>query len=294
MEIHGRDAKLLAEAGMVVVTFNAEARIDDKSQEDIRSEGEEDFNGFRHQDGLCKIVEHVMGLEYVISDNVGLKSQSYGITMAAGCAGRHPEIPIKYLVDGEGPPHSFVTCHGPRYLAGDMKIDGFISPGHVSTIIGSNALEVGLEVPQVISGFSPEQMLKATLSLLEMIKDGKGGVKNEYPEAVKPEGNIVARKLIEEQMQAAKSEWRGIGELDNSGLEPKNDKQNARVVYADKIAGIKSVEPAGCRCGEVLKGLVNPSQCPLFRKYCTPESPKGACMVSEEGSCNIWYRYHGE
>jgi hypothetical protein len=121
MEIHGRDAKLLAEAGMVVVGFNAEGRVDEKSPEDIRSEGEEDYNGFRHQEGLCKVVEYVVGLDYVLADNVGLKTQSYGITMGAGCAGRHPEIPIKYIVDGEGPPYSFVTCHGPRYLAGDMK-----------------------------------------------------------------------------------------------------------------------------------------------------------------------------
>ena len=116
----GQEAKLLAGAGMVVVTFNAEGRADD-SPEDLRSEGTEDFNGYRHQDGLCAIAQYAMNLPYVISDNVGLSSQSYGITMAAGCVARHPEIPIKYLVDGEGPPYSFVTCHGPRFLAGDMK-----------------------------------------------------------------------------------------------------------------------------------------------------------------------------
>ncbi len=121
MEVHGQEAKALAEAGMVVVTFNAEGRVDTRAPEDLRSEGEEDFNGFRHQDGLAKIVGYVMGLAYVIAENVGLKSQSYGITMAAGCAGRHPELAIKYIVDGEGPPNSFVTCHGPRYLAGDLQ-----------------------------------------------------------------------------------------------------------------------------------------------------------------------------
>jgi len=121
MEVHGQEAKALAEAGMVVVAFNAEGRVDERAPEDLRSEGEEDFNGFRHQDGLAKIVEYVMGLAYVVAENVGLRSQSYGITMAAGCAGRHPELAIKYIVDGEGPPNSFVTCHGPRYLAGDLQ-----------------------------------------------------------------------------------------------------------------------------------------------------------------------------
>jgi hypothetical protein len=114
MEMHRRDAKLLAEAGMVVVGFNAKGRVDEKSPEDIRSEREEDYNGFRHQESLFKIVEYVMELDYVLADNVGIKTQSYGITMDAGCAGRHPETPIKYIVDGEGPPYSFVTCHGAK------------------------------------------------------------------------------------------------------------------------------------------------------------------------------------
>ncbi len=116
----GGDAQLLAESGMVVVTFNAEGRAD-SSPEDIASEGSEDFNGFRQQDSLCALVEYTMNLPYVIAENVGLSTQSYGITMGAGCAGRHPEISIKYIVDGEGPPYSFVTCHGPRFLAGDMQ-----------------------------------------------------------------------------------------------------------------------------------------------------------------------------
>ncbi len=121
MEVHGQETKMLAEAGMVVVAFNAAGRVDEKAPEDLRSEGEEDYNGYRHQDGLAKIVEYVMALDYVIAENVGLRSQSYGITAAAGCAGRHPELAIKYIVDGEGPPNSFVTCHGPRYLAGDLQ-----------------------------------------------------------------------------------------------------------------------------------------------------------------------------
>ncbi|MFC1763582.1 alpha/beta hydrolase family protein [Planctomycetota bacterium] len=121
MEVLGRDARLLAEAGIVVVAFNAEGRVDERAPEDLRSEGEEDYNGFRQQDGLARIIEYILALDYVKADNVGLKSQSYGITMAAGCMARHPELPVKYLVDGEGPPYSFATCHGPRYLAGDMQ-----------------------------------------------------------------------------------------------------------------------------------------------------------------------------
>jgi len=121
MEVHGADARALAEEGMVVVCFNAEGRIDTLAPDDLRSEGDEDFNGFRHQAGLANLIVYVASLDYVLVDNIGLKSQSYGITMAAGCVGRHPDLPIKYLVDGEGPPYSFVTCHGPRFLAGDLQ-----------------------------------------------------------------------------------------------------------------------------------------------------------------------------
>jgi len=121
MEVHGKDAEALSEEGMVVVAFNAEGRVDTLAPDDLRSEGDEDFNGFRHQDGLARIVEYIAEMDGVDPDNVGLKSQSYGITMAAGCVGRYPELPVKYLVDGEGPSTSFVTCHGPRLLAGDTQ-----------------------------------------------------------------------------------------------------------------------------------------------------------------------------
>ena len=121
MEVHGADARALSEEVMVVVSFNAEGRIGTLAPDDLRSEGVEDFNGFRHQDGLANLITYVAGLGYVDVDNIGLKSQSYGITKAAGCVGRHPDLPIKYLIDGEGPPFGFVTCHGPRFLAGDMQ-----------------------------------------------------------------------------------------------------------------------------------------------------------------------------
>ncbi|MGD8554532.1 MAG: hypothetical protein PVJ07_00575 [Anaerolineales bacterium] len=122
MMAEGQEVRLLAEAGMVVLTFNAEGRVDDVPQ-DIASEGTEDHNGFRHQDGLCAIVQYAIDLGYVIPDNVGIKTQSYGITMGVGCAARHPEIPIKYIVDGEGPSESFVTCHEPFSLDGDPNND---------------------------------------------------------------------------------------------------------------------------------------------------------------------------
>jgi len=122
----------LAQAGMVVASFNAEGRVDVEKPEDIRSEGSEDHNGFRNQDGLAKVIEYVMALDCVIPENVGVWSGSFGITMAAGCLGRYPDLGVKYLVDGEGPSESFVTAHGPRYLAGEERpgVTGGVQFGH--------------------------------------------------------------------------------------------------------------------------------------------------------------------
>lgn len=110
------EAIALAEAGMVVVTFNAEGRSDPRNPDDVTSDGKEDYNGFRNQDTLAEIFIYTTQLPYVISENIGFRSQSYGITMAAGCAARHPELDIKYIVDGEGPPSSFETVHEPWAL----------------------------------------------------------------------------------------------------------------------------------------------------------------------------------
>jgi len=108
--VHEADARTLSEQGMVVVCFNAEGRIDTLALNDRRSEGDEDFNHFWHQDGLANLIEYVAALDYVDEANIGLKSQSYGITMATDSVDRYPDLPIQYLVDGEGPLISFVAA----------------------------------------------------------------------------------------------------------------------------------------------------------------------------------------
>jgi hypothetical protein len=110
------EAIALAEAGMVVVTFNSEGRVDVRNPDDIVSQGQEDYNGFRNQDTLADLIAFISTLPFVNEDNIGLRSQSYGLTMAAGCVGRYPELPIRYIVDGEGPPSSFVTVQEPWAL----------------------------------------------------------------------------------------------------------------------------------------------------------------------------------
>ncbi len=180
-----------------------------------------------------------------------------------------------------------------RLLVKEMNLHGFIDPGHVSTIIGSDIwTELDLGVPQVISGFRPDSLIKSTYTLIRLIKEGKKDVVNGYPEAVKPQGNIIARKLIDQTMKPEDSGWRGIGTLPLSGLAPRNDKLNARIIYKDLLRDVKSAEPKGCKCGEVIRGLIEPQACPLFGKGCTLDTPLGACMVSEtEGACAIAYKF---
>jgi hydrogenase expression/formation protein HypD len=175
-------------------------------------------------------------------------------------------------------------------LDGKVKIDGFIDPGHVASIIGLKEFRK-IPIAQAISGFEPEHILKAIYALLLQIKNNKKEVINTYPEIVKEEGNIKAQNLIQKHFFKTESLWRGLGSIPNSGMEVKNDKLNAKIIYKNILKNVPQEKKTGCRCGEILQGKINPKDCPLFKKACSPKNPKGACMVSEEGSCQIAYNY---
>jgi hydrogenase expression/formation protein HypD len=114
---------------------------------------------------------------------------------------------------------------------------------------------------------------------------------NGYPEVVTEEGNRAAQKMLEKYFTIVDSEWRGLGTLPVSGLEVKNDALNAKKLYEDILGKVASSQNTKCRCGDVLRGIIDPIECPLYKKICTPHDPQGACMVSAEGSCAIYYRY---
>lgn len=177
----------------------------------------------------------------------------------------------------------------------DIRVDGFINPGHVSAIIGTEVYKK-FKVPQVIAGFEGLDVLRAINLLLEQILAGKAEVENEYTRVVRKNGNVKAKKIIEEFFEIADAKWRGLGEIKKSGLKirKKYQKQDAEFVYKELIKKIKAQikpKPSACCCGLVLQGLIEPRECKLFKKVCTPDNPQGACMVSVEGSCNIEYRY---
>ncbi len=176
----------------------------------------------------------------------------------------------------------------------EVNIDGFICPGHVSAIIGSkpyNFIATQYKVPCVICGFEPLDILQSIYMLVKQIEDGRAEVEIQYKRVVKSEGNKIALDKINEVFKVVDSDWRGIGNIPLSGLEIKDKygKFNARKF---KVEIEETKEPKGCRCGEVLRGVIIPPECPLFREACTPENPQGACMVSTEGTCAAYYKYN--
>ncbi|MFH1232801.1 MAG: hydrogenase formation protein HypD [Patescibacteria group bacterium] len=178
---------------------------------------------------------------------------------------------------------------------GELKIDGFLCPGHVSTIIGIEPYK-SMKVSQVISGFTAEDILVSVYMLLKQIFDNKKIVENEYLRSVKKEGNPKAYQEIFDVFDIANGNWRGFGIIPQSGLEIKNKykKFNAKIKYKkilDQVDFSFSRKLTSCKCGEIIRGLKSPQECSLFKKVCTSENPIGPCMVSSEGACNVFFRY---
>ena len=176
----------------------------------------------------------------------------------------------------------------------EVNINGFICPGHVSAVIGSqpyNFIATQHKIPCVICGFEPLDILQSIYMLVKQIEDGRAEVEIQYERAVKPEGNKIALDKIDEVFKLVDSNWRGIGNIPLSGLEI-NDKYEQFNARKFEVEIEETKESRGCRCGEVLRGVITPPECPLFREACTPENPQGACMVSTEGTCAAYYKYN--
>ena len=177
-----------------------------------------------------------------------------------------------------------------------FRIDGFLAPGHVSTIIGLTPYRFVAESherPVVVTGFSPEDMLLGIEQTLRQLAEGRAEVENAYKRAVPHEGNPTARALMAEVFEPAEAAWRGIGLIPASGLGIAGESRFAGHDAAKRVQVEvpPGVEPEGCRCGMILRGLCLPEDCPLFRAACTPDHPVGACMVSTEGACAAAFKY---
>ncbi|MCP5044882.1 MAG: hydrogenase formation protein HypD [bacterium] len=176
---------------------------------------------------------------------------------------------------------------------GEVRVDAFLLPGHVSVILGSKFYDFLVDeyqVPAAIAGFAPVDVLAGVSELVTQLAGGRARIANLYPRVVNSEGNEHAQALMARLFEPVDTRWRGLGEIPLSGLG-----MRARFAHRDAwripVVVLPSREPRGCRCGEVLKGSIEPPECPLFDKVCVPDDPKGACMVSSEGTCAAWYRH---
>ena len=177
----------------------------------------------------------------------------------------------------------------------DFGVDGFITPGHVSAIIGTNAFQPFARktgVPCVAAGFEPLDVLEAIRMILKQIREGRAESENEYTRVVKPEGNLAAQRVLAQVFRIDDAPWRGLGIIKKSGYYIRNEfaEHDARSRFEFSETESVDILP-GCRCHEVILGMIDPLECPLFGARCTPEDPYGPCMVGHEGTCRIRHEY---
>lgn len=176
----------------------------------------------------------------------------------------------------------------------EIRMDGLICPGHVSAVIGLDVYEElarAYNKPCVVTGFEAFDILEGIQMLVKQLNSGISKAENQYRRLVKPQGNMVARKLIEEVFSPVDAVWRGLGMIPDSGLKIADRYAAYDAGRRFQIPEFEEREIAGCSCGEILKGRIDPYQCPLFGRSCTPAEPIGPCMVSSEGACAAYYRY---
>ncbi|MHC1611075.1 MAG: hydrogenase formation protein HypD [Candidatus Methanospirareceae archaeon] len=284
------EAIALARSGKVVATFGDMFRVpgEKESLAEVKAEG------------------HDVRMVYSITDCIAI-AERRDKEVVFFSIGFETTAPTSASVILHNPPENFSILSAHRLIPpamealmkmGELKIDGFIDPGHVSTIIGAGAYEFlssKYNIPQVIAGFEPLDVLIAVYMLAMQIRNGEAKVENEYGRVVKPGGNEKAKRIMNAVFEPCDVSWRGFPVIPGSGLKLKEEfaGYDARKRYEDELSELSSEykEPEGCRCGEILRGLVSPDECPLFGTMCTPQHPVGPCMVSREGSCNILFRY---
>ena len=282
------EALLLAKDGKIITTYGDMIRVpaSEISLADAKAEG-----------ANIKIV-------YSVNDAIKL-AQKYPteevVFFGIGFETTAPTLAAEMI---KRPPKNFSVLTSYRLIPpvmelimgiGDLHVEGFICPGHVATVIGTKPFQFLPELysmPTVIAGFEPLDILLAILMLLKQIRNNDPKVDNEYSRSVADEGNIRAQEIMNEVFETATVRWRGIGRVPLSGYHLKEEfsDYNARKKYNITIEGSIDIRP-GCSCHLVIIGKLQPDQCPLFGEECTPIHPYGPCMVSHEGTCNIFYRY---
>ena len=281
----------LARKGVTIAAFGDLMRVPGREQslDDVKAEG-----------GDIRIV---FGIDDAVE--MARDSENEVVFVGLGFETTAPTTATALLAD---PPDNFSVLNFHRVVPpalraiaslGEIKLHGMIQPGHVSTIIGTEPYEFLSKehgIPQVVAGFEPLDLMMGVYMLAKQIGEGRAVVQNEYSRVVKRGGNPVALKAMEDAFATSDVRWRGFPVIPRSGLAVRSTlgKHDAAKKFEDILAPVRDAEykdPEGCRCGEMLRGLLTSEECPLFGRQCTPSTPVGPCMVSREGSCYISHRY---
>jgi hydrogenase expression/formation protein HypD len=243
---------------------------------------------------------------YSVSDAVQMAQKEPEKQFAFFAVGFETTAPSTAVEALKKPPGNFSFLVSHRLIppamelllgVGDLGIEGFVAPGHVSAIIGLKPYELFPRVyrmPTVVAGFEPVDVLMAVYMLMRQVKERTARLENEYARIVKPEGNPKALELMDKAFAVAAGNWRGIGKLPASALQLRDELRayDAREKFGVRVAQGKDIL-LGCECHLVIIGKIKPDKCPMFMKACTPQKPVGACMVSSEGTCRVWSKTVG-
>ena len=236
-----------------------------------------------------------------------------GVHKAIEIAQEHPEQEVVFVSVGfettaptvaamllTNPPENFSILSFHRIVPpamkwllsqGEARLDGFMLPGHVLVVAGVDEY-LQFPVPQVVAGFEADDILLGLCMLAQQVRDGTARVENAYPRAVKEEGNLKAKTIMNLVFEPCDVEWRGFPVIPQSGLKIRDAYSRYDAQKKFNIVYKKVSKNSACICDKVLRGIADPSDCKLFGKVCTPRTPVGPCMVSHEGACKIWHHYH--
>jgi len=282
--------RLAAEHDVIIATYGDMIRVPGKlgSLEVLRAKGAR-VRVVNSAMGAVQIAREQPGDEVVFL-GVGFETTAPATAAAVTSADREN---LKNL--------SVLMCHKlvvPAMMvlleAGDVPLDGFLCPGHVSVIIGSAAYRPVVERHGkgcVVAGFEPLQMLLGMTHLVRQVAAGRPALENVYPAVVKDAGNPQALRLLEQVFVVADTPWRALGVIPGSGLELGPDFVRFDAMRRYNLELGEDEDHPSCLCGEVIQGKAEPAECPLFGEVCTPLKPIGPCMVSSEGTCSAWYKY---
>lgn len=276
--------------GVILATFGDMLRVPGRAGalEDARARGADVRMVYSPLDALE--IARRNPQRHVVFLGVGFETTSPGIAAALMQA------------EAEGTPNfSLLSLHkltppAMRAIldAGEVALDGVIGPGHVSAITGSAAWEFlprEYAIPCAVAGFEPLDILSAIGALVRAVVAGEPAVINTYARGVRLEGNPVAQHLLAQVFEVEPADWRGFGIIPGSGLALREAFAHRDAARLFPIVVTHAPEPPGCRCGDVLRGVIAPTDCPLFRRVCSPRHPIGPCMVSAEGACAAYFQY---